>query len=110
MPWPLMKNIFLQKNPWKLPGQLSGMKSKNTMRAAGFTPKVILEKHGRCEEILLPADDHFSNMLAHIAHSLDTGEFSGEYPANHAFDPLPIIFFFLHHFQKKLRYGRHRTI
>ena len=49
---------------------------------AGFTPKVILEKHGRCEEILLPADDHFSNMLAHIAHSLDTGEFSGEYIQN----------------------------
>ena len=49
---------------------------------AGFTPKVILEKHGRCEEILLPADDHFSNMLAHIAHSLDIGEFSGEYIQN----------------------------
>lgn len=27
-------------------------------------------------------DDHFSNMLAHIAHSLDTGEFSGEYIQN----------------------------
>lgn len=49
---------------------------------ADFQPLAILEKQGYREEILLPQDDHFSNMLAHIARCLDEGDFSDEYIQN----------------------------
>lgn len=49
---------------------------------ADFQPLAILERQGSREEILLPQDDHFSNMLAHIAYCLDEGDFSNEYTQN----------------------------
>jgi dTDP-3,4-didehydro-2,6-dideoxy-alpha-D-glucose 3-reductase len=49
---------------------------------ANLRPKVIIEKQGYLEEISLQEDDHFANMLAHVADCLDNEDFSNEYVQN----------------------------
>jgi len=68
---------------YELWGSLGKLTTTRAFTApANFSPVVILEKQGGREEISLPCDDHFSNMLGHIAHCLDTDEFSDEYAQN----------------------------
>lgn len=47
-----------------------------------LSPIIILEKQGYKEEISLPKDDHFDNMLKHVAHCLDKREYEQEYAQN----------------------------
>jgi len=46
--------------------------------APGFEPTVIVEKQGSNDSIVLPADDHFSNLLTHIAQCVETNNFENE--------------------------------
>jgi predicted dehydrogenase len=45
----------------------------------GFSPRIIFETPAGVENIDMPADNHFSNMLSHIAACLDSGDFEDEY-------------------------------
>jgi predicted dehydrogenase len=48
----------------------------------GFKPRIILETAGGVESMEMPADNHFANMLLHIAECLDNGNFEDEYAQN----------------------------
>jgi predicted dehydrogenase len=67
--------------------EIWGSKGKLTVTRA-FTapsdlkPVVILERNNRTESIELPMDDHFHNMLEHIANCLDSGNYEDEYRQN----------------------------
>ncbi len=47
-----------------------------------FNPTIIVEKCGEREEISLPADDHFQNILSHLADCLNKSDFTKEYDKN----------------------------
>lgn len=49
---------------------------------AALKPAIVLEKGNKQETIELPADDHFRNMLGHIAECLDTEQYEEEYRQN----------------------------
>jgi predicted dehydrogenase len=67
--------------------EIWGSKGKVTVTRA-FTapselrPVIILEKNNTKEQIELPADDHFRNMLEHIFECLETGKYEDEYQQN----------------------------
>ena len=48
----------------------------------GFRPRIIFETADGVENMEMPADNHFANMLIHIAECLDTGDFEREYAQN----------------------------
>jgi predicted dehydrogenase len=48
----------------------------------GLGPRVIFETADGVEDMEMPADNHFANMLLHIAGCLDSGDFEGEYAQN----------------------------
>ncbi|MDR2343809.1 MAG: Gfo/Idh/MocA family oxidoreductase [Spirochaetaceae bacterium] len=48
----------------------------------GFRPRIIFETADGVENIDMPADNHFANMLLHIAGCLDSGDFEDEYAQN----------------------------
>jgi predicted dehydrogenase len=48
----------------------------------GFAPTVIVEKQGYKEEKILPADDHFANMLSHVVWSIENKYFEIENSQN----------------------------
>jgi predicted dehydrogenase len=45
----------------------------------GFKPRIIFETAEGVENMEMPADNHFCNMLLHIARCLDSGDFDDEY-------------------------------
>jgi predicted dehydrogenase len=45
----------------------------------GFKPHILLETAAGTEDLEMPADNHFCNMLLHIAECLDSGDFEDEY-------------------------------
>jgi NDP-hexose-3-ketoreductase len=63
--------------------EIWGSKGKITSTRAftsppGFSPTIIIEKQGNKEEKILPADDHFINMLTHIVESLQSNNYEVE--------------------------------
>lgn len=48
----------------------------------GFRPRIIFETADGVENLEMPADNHFANMLIHIAECLDGGNFEEEYAQN----------------------------
>jgi NDP-hexose-3-ketoreductase len=63
--------------------EIWGSKGKITVTRAftasqGFEPTVIIEKQGINDSICLPADDHFSNLLTHIADCVFLNNFEDE--------------------------------
>jgi NDP-hexose-3-ketoreductase len=46
--------------------------------APGFEPTVIVEKQGSNDSLVLPADDHFSNLLTYIAQCIASNNFENE--------------------------------
>ena len=48
----------------------------------GFKPCIIFETAYGVESMEMPADNHFANMLLHIAGCLDSGNFEDEYTQN----------------------------
>jgi predicted dehydrogenase len=48
----------------------------------GFRPRIIFETADGVENMEMPADNHFANMLLHIAECLDGGNFEDEYAQN----------------------------
>ena len=44
-----------------------------------FEPKIILEKKGNAETIVLPSDDHFKNMLIYFADLVENKNFDFQY-------------------------------
>lgn len=50
--------------------------------APGIQPTVIVEKQGSNDAIVLPADDHFSNLMTHIAKCIENNNFEDENSQN----------------------------
>lgn len=46
--------------------------------APGIQPTVIVEKQGSNDSIVLPDDDHFSNLLTHMAQCVESNNFENE--------------------------------
>ncbi|MDR3356051.1 MAG: Gfo/Idh/MocA family oxidoreductase [Spirochaetaceae bacterium] len=48
----------------------------------GLKPRIVFETADGVEDMEMPADNHFANMLLHIAECLDNGNFEDEYAQN----------------------------
>lgn len=64
--------------------EIWGSKGKLTCQRAftappGFAPTILVEHQGDSQSVVLPADDHFQNMLTHFAETVDKGDFEEEY-------------------------------
>jgi predicted dehydrogenase len=75
-------NNFYQCNYeiWGSTGKISALRAFTA--PPGFKPRIILETAAGAENMEMPADNHFCNMLLHIANLLDSGDFEDEYRQN----------------------------
>jgi predicted dehydrogenase len=62
---------------WGSAGKISAMRAFTA--PPGFKPHIFLETAAGTEDLEMPADNHFHNMLLHIAECLDSGDFEDEY-------------------------------
>jgi predicted dehydrogenase len=62
---------------WGSKGKISALRAFTA--PPGFKPRIIFETADGVENMEMPADNHFCNMLLHIAGRLDTGDFEDEY-------------------------------
>jgi NDP-hexose-3-ketoreductase len=64
--------------------EIWGSKGKITSTRAftakpGFVASILLDKEGKTQEILLPPDDHFQNMIRHFNQTVEDQYFETEY-------------------------------
>ncbi|MDR1362796.1 MAG: Gfo/Idh/MocA family oxidoreductase [Spirochaetaceae bacterium] len=62
---------------WGSAGKISATRAFTA--PPGFKPHILLETNAGTEDLEMPADNHFQNMLSHIADCLDSGDFEEEY-------------------------------
>jgi predicted dehydrogenase len=65
---------------WGSAGKITALRAFTA--PPGFRPRVILETAAGTDDMEMPADNHFRNMLLHIAGLLDSGDFEDEYRQN----------------------------
>ena len=62
---------------WGTKGKITALRAFTA--GPEYEPKIIVEKQDECKEYLMPADNHFINMLGNFYNSIIDKEFHSQY-------------------------------